>query len=164
MSACPSESRTAEKEPIQADSLVWISALSGLAVQIHGPVMTLWMGSQPTIILNDVRSVTELLQKNARDTSDRPRSIVGDEILSGNKRILLVGHTDRWRKLRKALHTQLQPQEAKLYEPAQEKAAKQVIADILSHPASALESVDVYGAAIALRIGYGREDKRECSG
>lgn len=56
------------------------------------------------------------MEKMARDTADRPRSIVGgktgyflqvtydqlkqwdtDEIFSHNMRILLVGYNDRWR-------------------------------------------------------------------
>ncbi|GHJ87894.1 hypothetical protein NliqN6_4296 [Naganishia liquefaciens] len=120
--------------------------------------VTIWQGQTPLVIVGRVAAAQELLEKNAAATADRPRSIAGN-IMSGGMRILLVGYGDRWRKLRKALHSHLQPQSAKTYEAIQERAAKRVLSDIISAPQGHQEHIKTYAATVVLNIAYGRTEK-----
>lgn len=176
--------------------------------------------------------VTDLLEKNARATADRPDAVVASKfvhfllyfirlygikvrfdyvgaIFSNGKRILLVGHNERWSeclgfrstsnfqkanvriaaspgRLRKALHSTLQPESARNFRPVQEKAARGVITDILSEPEKFQEHISTYAATvcpilidyatavfvltgistckqIVVNLGYGRQDKARYS-
>lgn len=84
---------------------------------------------------------------------------VEGETASGNKRILLVGYNERWRRLRKALHNQLQPQAARDFEPMQRKAARALIQDILDEPGLFLDHIRTYASSIVLSMAYGGRGK-----
>ncbi|KAK9898731.1 cytochrome P450 [Cystobasidium minutum MCA 4210] len=129
----------------------------------YGPLMTLWSGTKPLVVCSSVEKVTDLLEKNARATADRPDAIVASDIFSNGKRILLVGHNERWRRLRKALHSTLQPEAARNFRPVQEKAARTVITDILNDPEHFLSHIQTYAATIVVNLGYGRQDKARYS-
>lgn len=82
-----------------------------------------------------------------------------DEVASGHKRILLVGYSDRWRRLRKAIHNQLQPQAARDFQPIQEQAAQDVVRDILADPDAFQSHIRSYAATIVVSMAYGRTKK-----
>ena len=48
-----------------------------------------------------MQAAIDIMEKENASLVDRPRAIAAGEILSGDKRILLVGQGERWRKLRK---------------------------------------------------------------
>lgn len=62
----------------------------------YGPVLTVWQGRKPLVVISDVASAEFLLQKHAGETADRPPALVASEIFSNAKRILLVGYNERW--------------------------------------------------------------------
>lgn len=125
----------------------------------YGPLMTIWRGSSPTIVVSTVDACDFVLEKNARDTADRPRQIMGDEIMSHNKRILLVSHGDRWRRLRKALHAPLQPQSARELRPLQEGIARSAALDILRDPSRFQDHIQSYAATLVVHMAYGRRGR-----
>nr|XP_056705950.1 cytochrome P450 2J4-like [Euleptes europaea] len=65
----------------------------------YGNVYTLWMGSQPAVVLSGFEAVKEGLINHAEDFSDRPVSKATQEILKGRGIILSNGHT--WKQQRK---------------------------------------------------------------
>ena len=84
----------------------------------YGPLFSLRKGSTVFVIIcgQQVRNIEisinvvanclaqaaiDIMEKENAYTSDRPRNITAGEILSGNMRLLLVGHGDRFRRLRK---------------------------------------------------------------
>lgn len=122
----------------------------------YGPVFTLWNGTNPSVILNDVASATFFLDKNSRDTSDRPAHL---SIVAHGKRVLMTGHNDRWRRMRRALHALLQPTRAAELRSYQEKAARHVILDILASPDLFQSHISTYAATIVVHMAYGRTDR-----
>ncbi|KAH8915405.1 hypothetical protein BT69DRAFT_1183369, partial [Atractiella rhizophila] len=54
-----------------------------LAREYNSPVITVWIGRNPTIWLNDQNSAYELLEKRAGVYSSRPRMIVFGELGTG---------------------------------------------------------------------------------
>lgn len=100
---------------------------------------------------NSIQAAIDIMEKENASLVDRPRTIAAGEIFSGDKRILLVGQGERWRKLRKyvglelrlllhayllrrALQSQLHVKVVDIYMPIQTANAKNVIIDILRSP------------------------------
>lgn len=122
----------------------------------YGPVFTLWRGTTPSVVLNDVASATFLLDKNSRDTSDRPAHFA---VVSHGKRTLMTPHNDRWRRMRKALHNRLQPNQAVELRAYQQQSARTVILDILKDPEQFQNHIATYAATLVVHMAYGRTDK-----
>lgn len=49
---------------------------------------------RPIIVFNSLKSAFEVLERRARNTSGRPRSIVGGEILNRGLGIVMADHGD----------------------------------------------------------------------
>jgi hypothetical protein len=124
----------------------------------YGPVITLRQGSEVAIVIArvDVRqnftsnrfqyqqpftpicsclqAATEIMEKEGSALADRPPMIAADELLSGGKRISLIGSGERFRRLRKAIHTHFQVKALEMYNGIQSDQAKTLILDILDDP------------------------------
>ncbi|RSH78675.1 uncharacterized protein EHS24_002404 [Apiotrichum porosum] len=126
----------------------------------YGPLVTFWIGRDPAIVCNDVETATFFMEKNGRDTADRPKVM---EVFSNGKRTLLVGYNERWRRLRKGLHNPLQPNAARDLRPMQEKGAREVILDILDTPLDFQSHIQTYAATLVVHMAYGRQDRARYS-
>ncbi|KAM0753441.1 cytochrome P450 [Meredithblackwellia eburnea MCA 4105] len=123
----------------------------------YGPVCTVWLGRNPLVIVGTYEAAQEILEKQSNITSDRPtQTIMAGQIMSGDKRILLVGYGERWRRLRKALHQGLQPKAASSYEPLQEAAARTMLSNILQKPDDFQIHAKTYAASIIMTLAYGK--------
>ncbi|KAM0755438.1 cytochrome P450 [Meredithblackwellia eburnea MCA 4105] len=122
----------------------------------YGSVCTVWLGRSPLVIVGTYEAAQEILEKQSNITSDRPTSIMAGETMSGGKRILLVGHGERWRRLRKALHQGLQPKAASSYEPIQEAAARTMLNNILRAPDDFQIHAKTYAASVIMTVAYGK--------
>ncbi|TXT09082.1 hypothetical protein VHUM_02556 [Vanrija humicola] len=122
----------------------------------YGPVVTVWSNNQPTVIVNGVDAALFFLEKHARDSADRPANLVADTIFSHGKRTLLVGHNERWRRLRRALHHPLQPASARDLRDMQERLATGVVRDLLRSPAHFQDHIQTYAASLVVYMAYGR--------
>jgi cytochrome P450 len=90
------------------------------------------------------------MEKEGGSLMDRPRSIAAGEILSRGMRILLASG-DRFRRLRKAVHTHLQPKAVLAYRDMQCDNAKVFILDILDDPKNHQEHASRYVLAMSCR-------------
>ncbi|KAJ3489919.1 hypothetical protein NLI96_g1776 [Meripilus lineatus] len=99
----------------------------------------------------------DIMQKHGADLADRPRSVSSGEIISNDLLVLLARYGDRLKRLRRALHSQLQPSAAKEYQPLQYKHAKQCILDILHEPEQHMGHVRRYAASVILSLVYGKK-------
>ncbi|KAH7922011.1 cytochrome P450 [Leucogyrophana mollusca] len=125
-------------------------------VNEYGPVVSLRQGSQVTIMIGRVQAAWEIMEKEGGALVDRPRSIAAGEILSRGNRILLEGSGERFRRLRRAVHTHLQPKAAETYESIQLEDAQSVMLDILDDPKNHQRHAQRYAASVVLRITYGK--------
>ena len=62
---------------------------------IAGEVMYLDGAGQPIVVCNSLKSAFERLDRRSANYSDRPRFIMGQEILSGGLRFVPMNHDDR---------------------------------------------------------------------
>lgn len=70
----------------------------------NSPLITIWIGRRPKIVVNDVWVAHELMEKRANIYSDRPRNVIQGDLLDAtrnNQTYLPYG--DRWRAHRKLM-------------------------------------------------------------
>ncbi|KZT11592.1 cytochrome P450 [Laetiporus sulphureus 93-53] len=125
-------------------------------VEAYGPVITLRYGIRLVCVVGRYEAAVDILQKHSLETSDRPRAIVANEILSKGLRVLMVRAGDRLKRIRRALHAYLQPSVAVTYTPIQYRYAKKYIVDCYRKPDEHLEHAKSYAASLVLTIAYGK--------
>ncbi|KAA1472624.1 cytochrome P450 [Dentipellis sp. KUC8613] len=122
----------------------------------YGPIFSLRCGLRTIVVLGTFQSAMDILEKEGAVSADRPRLVAGDEMMSGNMRVLLVGANERLRRLRRALHAHLQPKVAATYEPLQMLNSKVLIRDILDDPSGHYDHAKRYAASVILSLTYGK--------
>ncbi|KAI6022242.1 cytochrome P450, partial [Pisolithus microcarpus] len=125
-------------------------------VNEYGPVISLRQGSQVTIIVGRMDAATEIMEKNGASTADRPHSIAARELLSKGLRMVLEHNNERFRRLRKAMSTHLQPKSIAKFRPMQLQDARRFVLDILDDPKDHQTHALRYGASVILRVTYGK--------
>ncbi|KAH7904596.1 cytochrome P450 [Hygrophoropsis aurantiaca] len=125
-------------------------ALANLVTE-YGPVISIRQGSEVTVII----AAWEIMEKAGSALVDRPRSIAVGEILARGM-LILLSSGDRFRRLRRAVHTHLQPEAAETFQPLQMESAQVVILDILDDPKRHQDHARRYAASVILRVTYGK--------
>ncbi|KAK7462926.1 hypothetical protein VKT23_007506 [Stygiomarasmius scandens] len=99
--------------------------------QRYGPLVYVNMAGQPIVILSSKKTVEDLLDRRAAKYSDRPRILVGREYLTRNLDMVLISHTERWRKMRRASETALGLRMAMNYQYKQAEESVLLAHDLL---------------------------------
>ncbi|KAG2067027.1 cytochrome P450 [Suillus decipiens] len=121
----------------------------------YGPLITIRLGIQAIVVIGRHNVAMDIMEKHGRVLADRPRLVAG-EILTGGLEISLTSAGDRFRQMRRALHTHLQPKSAVEYQPLQMSQAKTVIRNILDDPLNFQSHLSTYAAATIMKITYGK--------
>ncbi|OAX30774.1 cytochrome P450, partial [Rhizopogon vinicolor AM-OR11-026] len=128
-------------------------------VRKYGPVVSFRQGSQVIIVIGNRpfhQAAMDIMEKEGASLVDRPRSIAAGEMLSGGMRILMARSGDRFRRLRKALATHLQPKAVQAYQEIQRENAGNFILDLLNDPKNHQHHADRFAGSIILRVAYGK--------
>jgi Cytochrome P450 len=68
----------------------------------NDPVITVWIGRSPTVVLNDAWTASELMDKRANIYSSRPRLPVPGIVMGGESWAqTMLPYGDQWRRQRK---------------------------------------------------------------
>ncbi|KIM47190.1 hypothetical protein M413DRAFT_440696 [Hebeloma cylindrosporum] len=127
--------------------------------QQYGPVFSLRQGLTTIIVVGRVQAAVDIMEKEGASTVDRPHNISAGDTLSGGMRVLLTPAGDRFKKMRRALHSHLQPKSIANYSPTIMRNARQHIFDIIEHPEKHQDHAKRYSASVVMSIGYGKESK-----
>ncbi|KAF7358526.1 Cytochrome P450 [Mycena venus] len=100
----------------------------------YGPIISLDLGGQPVVVLNSYQVASDLLDNRSAIYSDRPRFIMGSEILTGSMLIAFMTYGDPWKKLRRAAHDGLTRQVSASYTPIQEREASILVKSMIEQP------------------------------
>ncbi|KAG1752766.1 cytochrome P450 [Suillus occidentalis] len=125
-------------------------------VREYGPVVSFRQGSQVIIVIGSVEATTTIMETEGRSLVDRPPSIAAGEMLSNGMRIVMARSGERFRRLRKAVHTHLQPKAAEAYKDMQRNNARKFVLDILDDPKDHQKHAARYSASVILRVTYGK--------
>ncbi|EGN99634.1 hypothetical protein SERLA73DRAFT_159860 [Serpula lacrymans var. lacrymans S7.3] len=96
------------------------------------------------------------MDKQGGSTVDRPNMVAVADILSGGYRLVFTSGGERFRKMRRAIHTHFQPKAAETYENIQMDHAKDTIIDLMNDPDQYGIHARRYAAAVIQKIAYGK--------
>ncbi|KAG1750413.1 cytochrome P450 [Suillus paluster] len=80
------------------------------------------------------RPAVDIMENQGKALADRPRMVAAGEIYGGGITITFTHFGERFRRMRRALHTHLQPRAAEAYEPLQMSHVKNTVLEILDDP------------------------------
>ncbi|CBX98861.1 hypothetical protein IAQ61_007524 [Plenodomus lingam] len=142
------------------DNKPWIY-FEELSKKYNTPLITYWIGRNPTVWINDAWTANELLDKRAGIYCSRPRMLVFAELGAGqNNLVNLITTTpaqrERFRALRKITHQGVGIQQVKKYRNFQNDESKVVALDLLSSPENYVSHFERYATSVVSIIGFGR--------
>ncbi|KAG2108927.1 cytochrome P450 [Suillus discolor] len=120
-----------------------------------GPVITIRTGTEKVVIIGRYKAAVDIMEKQGRALADRPPMHAG-HMLTGGLSIGLVRVGDRFRRMRRAIHTHLQPKAAEAYQPLQMSFAKNTVLNILDDPSNFHNHVLSYAGTTILKVAYGK--------
>ncbi|KAH8722584.1 cytochrome P450 [Phaeosphaeriaceae sp. PMI808] len=142
------------------DSKPWIY-FEELSKRYNTPLITYWIGRNPTVWINDAWTASELLDKRAGIYSSRPRMLVFAELGSGQNNLVNMYTTtppqrERFRVQRKLMHQGVGIQQVKRYRDFQNDESKVVACDLLTTPERYVAHFERYATSVVSIIGFGR--------
>ncbi|KFH45656.1 Fumitremorgin C synthase-like protein [Hapsidospora chrysogenum ATCC 11550] len=121
----------------------------------YGPVYSLILGTKTMVVLSSDKAVKDLLDKKSSLYSHRPEMYIGQNLCSGNLRVLMMPYGPRWRNSRKLVHGLLNVSAAKSYVPYQMLENKQMLHDMLVQPDRFLHHIRRYSNALTTTMVFG---------
>ncbi|KEQ81134.1 cytochrome P450 [Aureobasidium pullulans EXF-150] len=134
----------------------WIY-FEALAKKFDSPVITFWIGRNPTIWINDAWAASELLDKKAALYASRPKMLVFAELSGvGQYNLVNMRYGDRWRVHRKLTHQGVGLQQVRKYRGFQNNESQVMAYDILHDPKRFVTHMERYATSVVSIIGFGR--------
>ncbi|KAI1336251.1 cytochrome P450 [Xylariaceae sp. FL0016] len=137
---------------------IWFEELSK---HYDAQLITVWIGRNPTIWINDAWAASELFEKRAGIYSSRPRMLVFAELGAGQDNLLNMYTTspeqrERWRSHRKLIHHGVGIQSVRRYREFQNNESRVVAYDLLKAPDDYVKHFERYATSVVSIIGFGR--------
>ncbi|KAI1261808.1 cytochrome P450 [Xylariaceae sp. FL1019] len=137
---------------------IWFEELSNL---YHAQLITIWIGRNPTIWINDAWAASEIFDKRAGIYSSRPRMLVFAELGAGQENLLNMYTTtpeqrDRWRVHRKLIHHGVGVQSVRKYRDFQNNESRVVANYLLHAPDDYVKQFERYATSVVSIIAFGR--------
>ncbi|KAI0757948.1 cytochrome P450 [Fomes fomentarius] len=121
----------------------------------YGPIFSLNMAGTPIIILNTHKVAADLLDRRSTIYSDRPKSIMAGEILTGGVFLVFTRYGELWRRMRRASHEEFSLTACKKYQQVQTREAYALVADIIADHHEWREHLMLSAASSILSALYG---------
>ncbi|KAF2211351.1 hypothetical protein CERZMDRAFT_85519 [Cercospora zeae-maydis SCOH1-5] len=121
----------------------------------YGDVYSLMLGTQTLIVLSSDTAIKDLMDKRSSNYSDRPELYIGQELGSGNLRVLMMGYSPKWRSMRKMFHHLLNATVAGDFVPYQTLENKQMLNDLVDSPNDFLQHIRRYCTALSTSMVFG---------
>ncbi|SPO27511.1 related to Cytochrome P450 [Ustilago trichophora] len=121
----------------------------------YGDIYTLRIGTTLLFVLGSASSAHQIMERQSAHTSDRPRQIMAGELISDNRRMLILPYGDRWRLYRKTMHEFLQDKAASSYEPLQRREASIAMLHLGKDGGKKFrEAFKRYAASVIMQVTY----------
>ncbi|KAG1807822.1 cytochrome P450 [Suillus subaureus] len=122
----------------------------------YGPLITIRSRFERIVIIGRYKAAVEIMENQGKFLADRPPMIAAGEMFSGGMSIAFIPFVDRFRRMRRALHSHLQPKAAEAYQPLQMSHAKNVVLGVLDNPHNVRHHVVTYAATTIMKIAFGK--------
>ncbi|KAK3361443.1 cytochrome P450 [Lasiosphaeria ovina] len=132
-----------------------------LSRKYNTPLITFWIGRNPTVWINDAWSAHEIFEKKAQVYASRPRMVVFGELGTGQANLVTMRirnneERDRWRIHRKLMHLGVGTQTVRGYRNIQNNESKVVALDFLREPTEYVKHLERYATSVVSIIAFGR--------
>ncbi|OJA12681.1 hypothetical protein AZE42_10986 [Rhizopogon vesiculosus] len=97
------------------------------------------------------------MEKQSGTLADRPCMIAAGEMLTSGLSMGFLHTGNRLHRMRRVLHTHLQPKAAEEYQPLQMTHAKKGVLSILDDPHNFRNHTETYAATTSMKIAYGKD-------
>ncbi|KIW96772.1 uncharacterized protein Z519_02163 [Cladophialophora bantiana CBS 173.52] len=121
----------------------------------YGEIYSVMLGNQRMVVLNSPRVVKDLIDQRSNNYSSRPEMYVGQTLISGGYRLVLMQYDEGWRQARKMIHNLLNIKTAVEYIPYQELELRQMLADMARRPNNYHDHVRRYSTSLVTSITFG---------
>lgn len=121
----------------------------------YGEMFSLMLGKQRVVVLNSPKVVRDLIDARSNNYSSRPGNYVGQDLISGGYRLVLMSYSDEWRLARKMVHNLLNVKTAVDYIPFQELELRQMLADMVRKPEKYHDHVRRYSTSLVTSFTFG---------
>jgi len=120
----------------------------------YGGMFSLKLGPGNVVVLTDRRIIKQLLDKKASTSSNRPVSLVTQNLITEGDHMLLMDNTPRWRLMRKLIHQDLTEslcdrEHSKLHQAE----SVQLLYDMLHNPDDWVFHLKRFSNSIIMSIG-----------
>ncbi|KAG2346919.1 cytochrome P450 [Suillus weaverae] len=122
----------------------------------YGPLITIRSTFERTVIIGRYKAAVEIMENQGKLLADRPRMVAAGEMFTGGMSITFLPFGNRFRRMRRALHSHLQPKAADAYQPLLMSHAKNIILGVLDNPQNIQHHVITYVATIIMIVAYGK--------
>ncbi|KAH8659246.1 cytochrome P450 [Tricladium varicosporioides] len=122
----------------------------------YGEMYTCKFGVTNWVFLNSTRVVNDLMEKRSAIYSSRQNLPMASGIMSGGCRILLMPYSDRWRAIRKVMHTILNTQNKSLFAPFQDLESRHLLYDYLHNPDQWYVANQRYANSVIMSVVFGK--------
>lgn len=124
-------------------------------------MITVWYGHKPSIVCNDIWTITDLCDKRANIYSSRPHMVMlGDSRNATENDQACLVYGNRWRYHRRLTHQAVGTQAVRNYRPFQQAEIKLLMRDLLTTPDNYVKAIERYSISIVSCIGFGRRVDR----
>ncbi|KAJ9615082.1 hypothetical protein H2200_001156 [Cladophialophora chaetospira] len=122
----------------------------------YGGMYTLKLGPGTVIVLSDRRIIKQVLDKRSAISSERPTSLVAQQIITEGDHLLWMNNTPAWRLMRKQIHQDLTETLCnKEHAKIQQAETVQMLHDMLQAPDVWTNHLKRFSNSVILSIVYG---------
>ncbi|KAF4586172.1 hypothetical protein EYR38_010446 [Pleurotus pulmonarius] len=125
----------------------------------YGDVVYARLLGKEMIILNTLQAARDLLEKRSAIYSDRPRSVLLEELMGWQDATTNMRYGPRFRKHRRFAQQTFNRGAVRSYQPLQRQEMGILLNSFASDPASFVQHFRRYGAATIMKITYGHDVK-----
>ncbi|OJJ32368.1 hypothetical protein ASPWEDRAFT_117096 [Aspergillus wentii DTO 134E9] len=123
---------------------------------LYGPISSVTSLGKTIIILNDVQTTIDLMEKRSAIYSSRPKMAFAGEMIGWHDTLGLLPYSDRFRTYRKTLHRALGTSSAVArFTSLQEVEIRRFLLRVLREPDALLQHIRTEVGAVILKISYG---------
>lgn len=114
------------------------------------------MGSTYNVFLNSRRLVNELLDKRGSKYSSRVAAPMISDVISRNRRILMLPNNDLWKQERRIVHDIIGPSSKDIFGPLQDLESRALLFEYLQEPQSWYLGHARYANSLIMSMVMGR--------
>lgn len=151
---------TIELRSITADCPLWLKLKEWH--KTFGPLVTVYMGSQPVVFLGSGPIVRDLLEKRGRTNSSRPRMVMASEIMTHGDHVVFMPYGPKWRKHHRVQGNLLNQQAVRRYRPLLDLESLVTLRNVLAGPNDMEQEFTRYLGSLMNTLAYGEPTVDQC--